>query len=126
MRSILILFCVATIRAYAQADFNSQELQSPSSLEPSVEKKFQMPSKMNGSIGSKKVSKKGLVQRGSHIETEEEYVARMKRTVKMIRKYEKLMEKPQFSNPLYFGHKRPPKKHKPGKMRFCKECGIRH
>jgi hypothetical protein len=27
---------------------------------------------------------------------------------------------------LYFGHKNPPKKHKAGKIRYCKECGIRH
>ena len=41
-------------------------------------------------------------------------------------KAEREMAKPQYSNPMYFGHKRPPKKHKPGKMKYCKECGIRH
>jgi hypothetical protein len=60
------------------------------------------------------------------IETYEQYVARMKRTVKAIEKNERLMRKPQYSNPLYFGHKRLPKKHKAGKLKFCKECGIRH
>ena len=27
---------------------------------------------------------------------------------------------------MYFGHKRPPKKRPANKMKFCKECGIRH
>ncbi|MBS1680282.1 MAG: hypothetical protein JST48_01080 [Bacteroidetes bacterium] len=36
------------------------------------------------------------------------------------------MAKPQYTNFAYFGHKRPPKKHLPYAMRYCKECGIRH
>jgi hypothetical protein len=36
------------------------------------------------------------------------------------------MAKPQFSDFTYFGHKRPPKKHLPYAMRYCKECGLRH
>lgn len=35
-------------------------------------------------------------------------------------------DKPQYTNPLYFGHKKPPKKRKVGKKKFCKECGIVH
>jgi hypothetical protein len=50
----------------------------------------------------------------------------MQATVKEKRKAEKIMEKPQYSNPMYFGHKRPPKKRAPNKMKYCKECGIRH
>ena len=57
---------------------------------------------------------------------EQEFYDRMEELEKVKRKNEKLMEKPQYSDPLYFGHKRPPKKRKPSKMKFCKECGIRH
>ena len=57
---------------------------------------------------------------------EQEYYERMEEVAKLRRKNEKLMEKPQYSNPLYFGHKRPPKKRHPSKMKYCKECGIRH
>lgn len=39
---------------------------------------------------------------------------------------EKASRKPQYTNPLYFGHKRPPKKRKVGKKKFCKECGLVH
>lgn len=56
----------------------------------------------------------------------DEHEARMKAVVKDHRKAEKEMLKPQYSDPTYFGHKRKPKKHKPGKMKFCKECEIRH
>jgi hypothetical protein len=112
--------------AGAQSDYDPEQTQQSTSLNPGSEKKFSAPSRLRGTLGSKKISKRGEIQRTSHIETEEEYVARMKKTVKLIRKQEKLMQKPQYSNPLYFGHKRPPKKHKPSKMRFCTECGIRH
>lgn len=56
----------------------------------------------------------------------EEYKQRMKRNARKARKKEKEMQKPQYSDPSYFGHKRKPKKRSPDKMKFCKECGIRH
>jgi hypothetical protein len=89
---------------------------APTTLDPGNTSRYYSP----------EINESSKAKTGSHIETREEYVARMKRTVKMIRKNEKLMQKPQFSNPMYFGHKRLPRKHKPEKMRFCKECGIRH
>ncbi|HYF68997.1 MAG TPA: hypothetical protein VD884_12725 [Ohtaekwangia sp.] len=57
---------------------------------------------------------------------ERDYYKRVEAVAKARRKNAKLAEKPQYSNPLYFGHKRPPKKRPPGKMKFCQECGIRH
>jgi hypothetical protein len=42
------------------------------------------------------------------------------------RKQDRLARKPQYNDPTYFGHKRPPKKRPLGKRKFCKECGIRH
>ena len=57
---------------------------------------------------------------------QEEYVARMKSNAKRRDKEEKMADKPQYSNPLYFGHKKPPKKRKNGKKKFCKECGLTH
>lgn len=65
-------------------------------------------------------------KRTSHVETEKEYVARMKKTVRLIRRQERLAKRPQYSNPLYFGHRRPPKKNRAGQLKFCRECGIRH
>ncbi len=34
--------------------------------------------------------------------------------------------KPQYNNPMYFGHKRPPKKNPVGKRKYCKECLMWH
>ncbi|WKK85382.1 hypothetical protein QYS48_26230 [Marivirga arenosa] len=55
-----------------------------------------------------------------------EYYERMEENAKEKRKQAKEMEKPQYSDWTYFGHKRKPKKRPPEKMKFCEECGIRH
>jgi hypothetical protein len=55
-----------------------------------------------------------------------EYYARVEHIAKEKQKTLKKMAAPQYSNPLYFGHKRPPKRNAIHKMKYCKECGIRH
>jgi hypothetical protein len=55
-----------------------------------------------------------------------EFRKRMKSVSKKRRKELRLAEKPQYSDPLYFGHKKPPKRRKNGKKKFCKECGLVH
>lgn len=55
-----------------------------------------------------------------------EYEERMEANAKKYKKMAKEMEKPQYSDPSYFGHKKKPKKHRPGKKKLCKECGMRH
>lgn len=57
---------------------------------------------------------------------EKRYYQQKQKIAKDRKKAEKELMKPQYTDPMYFGHKRPPKKHKPGKMKYCKECGIRH
>lgn len=56
----------------------------------------------------------------------EKFRANLKRVYKDKAKQEKKIQKPQYSDPTYFGHKRPPKKRPPGKRKFCKECKIVH
>ena len=62
--------------------------------------------------------------------TKEEEIAafrkRMKKVYKLKAKEEKLAKKPEYSDPSYFGHKRPPKKRPPGKQKFCKVCKMKH
>lgn len=55
-----------------------------------------------------------------------EYEERMIANVKKYKKMERIMEKPQYSDPSYFGHKRKPKKRAVGKRKYCKECEIVH
>jgi hypothetical protein len=119
MRSLFVLtiFLLGMpLLVFAQTDDATP--QAPTSLEPGREEEQR-------SSSSPRI-KRSRSERGSVVETEKEYVARMKRTVKEIRKKEKEMKKPQYANPLYFGHKRPPKKNKAGHLKVCKECGIRH
>ena len=85
----------------------------PSSLSPYYPQKEQAPQK-------KKPSGKVTYN------AEEKYYDRMEAIAKQERKNEKEMEKPENSDPLYFGHKKPPKKRPPNKMKYCKVCGIRH
>jgi hypothetical protein len=68
-----------------------------------------------------KVKSKGITY-----DAEKNYYQQLARVEKSKKIAEKEMAKPQYSDPMYFGHKRPPKKHKAGKLKYCKECGIRH
>ncbi len=56
----------------------------------------------------------------------EKFYDRREELAKQERKNEKELEKPENSHPLFFGHKRPPKKRPVHKMKYCKVCGIRH
>ena len=56
----------------------------------------------------------------------EEYEKRMQANVKKNAKMAKEMQKPQYSDPTYFGHKKKPKKRPAGKKKFCKECQMYH
>ena len=86
----------------------------PRSLNPSYTEKKYEPSKKKRPTG--KVT----------YDATEKFYDRQEAIAKQERKNEKEMEKPQYSDPLYFGHKRPPKKRSPDKMKYCKVCGIRH
>lgn len=120
---IALIILMALVSADASAQFwkrkkkaeTATAVPSPNSLEPSTSAKKQYVPKE--SRRSPKGPTYGL---------REEFYERMEEVAKTRRKTEKLMEKPQYSDPSYFGHKRKPKKRKPSKMKFCEECGIRH
>jgi hypothetical protein len=118
---LIILLSLFVISAQAQkrkkksAPAPTNQTSQATSLNPSTpEKKY----------GPKK-SKKGKLAEPTY-GSEEAYFKRMEELQKTRRKNERMMDKPQYSDPSYFGHKRPPKKRPPHKMKFCKECGLRH
>lgn len=92
----------------------TETAQQPTSLNPANPQKEYAPNSLRKS------------SRGSSHDLEEEYHQRMASLQKTRKKDLRLMAKPQFSDPLYFGHKKLPKKRKPSRMKFCNECGIRH
>lgn len=79
--------------------------------------------KKNFFISFKSKKKRNLV---TGVEESEEFQKRMKATARKKAKESKLALQPQYSDPSYFGHKKPPKKRPNGKKKFCKECGLSH
>lgn len=73
---------------------------------------------------SKKAKKRSNYK--SQADLVKEYEDRMEANAKRYKKEAKLAEKPQYSDPSYFGHKKKPKKRPVGKRKFCKECQIVH
>lgn len=117
---ILLILCFCTA-SFAQSQKKQKKTknspQQSTSLSPYFPSEDYVPEKKSK---SKSKSRKATYN------AMDEHEARMKAVVKDHRKAEKEMMKPQYSDPTYFGHKRKPKKRLPGKMKFCKECEIRH
>lgn len=76
----------------------------------------------------KSMKKKGrkAAKGKTHDDLVKEFEDRVEANAKRRKKEAKLAEKPQYSDPSYFGHKKKPKKRPVGKRKFCKECGIVH
>jgi len=85
------------------------------------------PQQQGAQYNSKQTSKgRKKVRADKYDRLQKEYDERMKDNLKENKKEARLMEKPQYSDPSYFGHKRPPKKRPVGRRKFCSECGIVH
>jgi hypothetical protein len=117
--SFIFTVSVAQSKRKKKKDDSASEIQTPNTqptaLSPTVQKKEYVP----------KAAKKKPSSSPTYT-AEANYYERMEDLERLKAKEEKIKAKPQYSDPMYFGHKRPPKKRKPGKMKFCKECGIRH
>ena len=119
----VILFLALSFGGYAQSKKKSKKkqqeeltIQGPTSLTPSSDReRVYAPAKKTKSL-----------KKGPTYSAEEDFYKRMELVARQKRKAEKEMMKPQYSDPSYFGHKRKPKKHSRKKMKYCKECGIRH
>ncbi len=116
--------CFAVVAGFSQAqkqDPDDREMtysETPSSLHPGEQRK-ETKSRTSKSSKTKVVQKTGR-------DLEKEYYDRVLAVAKAREKAARIMEKPQYSDPSYFGHKRKPKKRPPHKMKYCRECGIRH
>lgn len=107
----LLVFCIAALAVKAQ----SNQPANPNSQQPSLPTKVYAP----------KVSKK---KKGKAVtyDARDQFYDRMEGLGKAKAKNEKKMLKPEYSKIQYFGHKKPPKKRPPEKMKYCKICGLRH
>jgi len=110
MATLVALLLVGAL-AYGQAP----NQQAPTSLKPNLPTKVYAP----------KTSKKKKTK-GPTYDAREKFYDRMEEVNKQRRKSEKAKVTPQYSDFQYFGHRKPPKKRPPEKMKYCKICGIRH
>lgn len=119
MRVLVAIFLVLMVTtSFAQTRKqrrDPQVEQGPTSLDP-LPKERHLP----------KDARKRAESKGPTYNSEKEYYERVEAFGKTRRKNERMLMTPQYSDPSYFGHKRPPKKRPVHKMKFCKECGIRH
>jgi hypothetical protein len=117
---IVLLIAFLTATSFAQSrkknkkKSSKEQTDQPTTRDPYYPEKTYEP----------KVTKKKI--KGPTYESEDKYYERMAELEKTKRQNEKYEDNPRYTDPMYFGHKRPPKKHKPGKMKYCKECGLRH
>ena len=122
LRLICLCFILAVLATQSQAQSkrkkkSKSKQENATSVDPSFPQEGQYQPK------AKKVSRKN---RGITHNAQDNFYEQRKRVSKDKRKAELELSKPQNSNPLYFGHKRPPKKRPPGKMKYCKTCGLKH
>lgn len=121
---MILLFCIGVVSCVGtkQARMEQDEAGRSNAFEPYIPEASQAP--------PKKRDKNKRSFRSRYTQTledkKEEFQDRMEANTKRDRKMRRKMKKPQYSDPLYFGHKNKPKKREPGKRKFCKECGIVH
>jgi hypothetical protein len=118
MKLCAIIFSLVTIipmTSLAQSGGKQPASSQPNSLNPNAPQREYGPRKVKKSKSNKVT-----------YSLEQQYYDRVLAVAKERKKAEKIMQKPQYSDPMYFGHKRPPKKRSAKKMRYCSECGIRH
>lgn len=107
-----------TLLLVSPASVNAQSYPSgPTSLSPAVQPVYKV---------NKRTREARRVQPNVKNSAEYQFYDRVQKAAKMKKRALRKLNKPQYTNPLYFGHKSSPKKRPPHKMKYCEECGIRH
>lgn len=106
---LLVLFGVSLCAAQAQ--------QAPTSRDPGKRNDVYSPRH------TKTVKRKR--QKVEH-SAQYEFYQRVEEAAKEKQRILKYLNKRQFKDHRFFGHKRIPKRRPPHKMRYCNECGVRH
>jgi hypothetical protein len=122
--SLLVLLVGLTTVAFGQSKKKKPSEPAPTSQQPSSLAPSSPQSQQPVKTKSKSKTKSPKLE--VTYDAERKYFKRVKQVAKEQIKAEKEMQKPQYSDPMYFGHKKPPKKRPTGKTKYCKECGMRH
>ncbi len=125
MQKVLILsFLLLTLAAVSSFGQSSEKSKGENSFAPVEE---EQPSAIQRKTMKKRGKKSAKSVFNKKMDRKiEEFDKRMAANAKADRKERRLMSKPQYSDPSYFGHKRKPKKREVGKRKFCKECSLWH
>ncbi len=102
--------------------------QSTRDVDPTPKSEYALSGKPRFESVQRESKKEGFFKRlfGGNKTEVEQFRENMRKIERRKRRAAKLAEKPQYSDPLYFGHKKPPVKRPPGKQKFCKECQMKH
>lgn len=123
---LMLLFIISSCASSKKPALNhtqsSYSQAEPSSRTPGEDSRTTAASEKRSS----RKKSRNVASRKSHADLVKEYEERMEANAKRYKKEAKMAEKPQYSDPSYFGHKKKPKKRPVGKRKFCKECGIVH
>ncbi|MDZ7606313.1 MAG: hypothetical protein U5K79_12170 [Cyclobacteriaceae bacterium] len=114
---VLLLFCSSVVLAQSRDQGSSREPSSKSDRGATYDVRMSKQKKKGKSKNS---------MASQYDRKVEEHHELVKANAKKNEKIAREMEKPQYSDPTYFGHKKEPKKRPPGKKKFCKECGMVH
>ena len=118
--TFVLMMALATSFAQSKKKKTAENSQAPAGQQPSSLSPYYTEKKYEPAKSKKKPNRKTTYN------ATEDFYDRQEAVAKRDRKAEKEMDKPRYSDPLYFGHIRPPKKRPPSKMKYCKTCGIRH
>jgi len=118
------LFCLVGATAMAQNDKGDEGRSN--AFEPYTPSEQRQPEKKAKKQKRKKQKSFRQIYNKRLKTKREEFYELMEANAKRRKKMAKEMEKPQYSDPMYFGHKKKPKKRPVGKRKLCKECGIVH
>jgi hypothetical protein len=113
----IVLGCALFFMGCAMSSRAQNYPSGPTSLSPAVQPVYKV---------NKLTREAKRIQPKVKHSAEFQFYDRVQRAAKSKKRTLRKLNKPQYTNPLYFGHKNPPKKREVHKMRFCSECGIRH
>ncbi len=123
---ILVVFLLTFVTCTTYAQLTGKEKKAARKGESINEPTTLSPGNTEPNFSPRHSGKKLKKSNGPTYNAQKEFEDRMEARAKTYRKNEKMLMKRQFNDPSYFGHKHKPKKHSADKMRYCKECGIRH
>jgi hypothetical protein len=124
---VLIAFVLTLITCTSYAQLTGKEKRAARKGNSTDQPTTLNPGSSNApTMSQRHAGKKEKNSKGPTYNAQKEFEDRMQARAKTYRKNEKMLMRRQFNDPSYFGHKHKPKKHSASKMKYCKECGIRH